>query len=228
MKQDVAIVIPAYNPTEELKNIMNDLQKNEYSHIVVIDDGSKDKAIFETLKEQVTVIEHKKNYGKGRALKTGIKYVFNNIDDIKGIITVDADGQHQINDINHVYGEFKKQQDHLILGTRNFHGKHIPLRSKLGNKVIAYIVNRKFHKKLQDTQTGLRAIPKQYFQECLQIEGDRFEYEIYMIIHCIKKNIPIVQVPIKSVYINHNKGSHYHVIKDSYKIYKATSYEIVR
>lgn len=223
MKDDVAIIIPAYNPNEKLKEIVEDLKRNKYTNIIVINDGSQNKEIFKKIEYQTIVLEQKQNYGKGRALKKGIKYVLQHIKGIKGILTIDADGQHKIEDINKVYQAFQQNENSLVLGTRNFNEKTVPFRSKLGNKIISYILLKKYNKKLNDTQTGLRAIPKRYFKEMIQISGDRFDYEMYMILHCIKNDISMIEVPIESIYINKNKSSNYKIIKDSLKISKAVN-----
>ena len=140
MKDDVAIIIPAYNPNEKLKEIVENLKRNKYTNIIVINDGSQNKEIFKKIEYQTIVLEQKQNYGKGKALKKGIKYVLQHIKGIKGILTIDADGQHKIEDINKVYQAFQQNENSLVLGTRNFNEKTVPFRSKLGNKIISYII----------------------------------------------------------------------------------------
>lgn len=122
-KNDVAIIIPAYEPDINLINLINDLSKNKYSNIIVINDGSESNKVFDVIKNKIILLEHDKNYGKGKALKTGFEYCINNIYNIKdiiGVITVDADGQHKITDIEKVYNKFEQKKDSLILGSRTF------------------------------------------------------------------------------------------------------------
>ncbi len=221
MKEEVAIIIPAYNPNEQLLKLISDLVENEYRHIIVINDGSENREIFEKIGFHVVLLEHAQNRGKGRALKTGINYVIENIKLIKGIITVDADGQHIIENINNVYETFTEAEDCVVLGSRNFDKKEVPFRSRLGNKVMTYLLKKKYNLQLKDTQTGLRAISQKYLKEILFIQGEGFEYEMNVILYFIRKQIPIIEIPIESVYINKNKSSHYRVIKDSLKIYQS-------
>lgn len=220
MKNDIAIIIPAYNPDKQLIKIVKELKENNYAKIIVINDGSEESEIFNKIKNSVIIIQHQSNKGKGRALKKGMFYCKDNYPNISGIITVDADGQHQIDDINNVYQRFKKEKNSLILGSRDFVQKNIPFRSKIGNKIISNKIKKKTKVKIKDTQTGLRAIPIQYLKEMLKVEGEGFEYETNMILYAIYKKINIVEVPIKSVYINKNKSSKFNVLKDSIKIYK--------
>ena len=157
------------------------------------------------------------------ALKTGFKYCLENEKTIKGIITLDADGQHTIEDVNKIYEKFRSNNTNVILGSRDFSGKDIPLRSKIGNIMISKIVKRKTGIEIKDTQTGLRAIPIQYIKDFEEIEGAGFEYETNMILNCINKKIEIIELPIKTVYENNNKMSHFKSIKDSAKIYRAVT-----
>ena len=220
MKDDVVIVIPAYNPSNILVEIINKLQEEKYTKIIVINDGSKDKQVFDKLKNKVIVLEHAVNQGKGCALKIGFSYCSNNLKDIIGVITVDADGQHEIDDINKLYSMFQKKTNCIILGSRNFKNRNIPLKSKFGNNVMSIIVKQKTKVKIKDTQTGLRAIPIKYINEIIKLKGKRFEYETNMLLHCISKKIDIIEVPIKTIYMKNNRTSNFRPLKDSIQICK--------
>lgn len=220
MKNDVSIIIPAYNPDEKLINLVKELKKNKYDKIIVVDDGSFDLGIFRNLKKSVVVLHHRHNKGKGRALKTGFEYCLEKFDDITGIITVDADGQHTIEDVNKVYREFQLNRKKVILGSRNLVLKEVPIKNKIGNKIINKMIGNKFKIKIKDTQTGLRAIPIKRIKHLKQIKGERFEYETNMIIECIKRNIKIIEVPIKTIYLDKNRRSNFKTITDSVKICK--------
>lgn len=218
MKNNIVIVIPAYNPNKELLILIKELQKNEYSNIVVIDDGSDSKEIFESINQSIKIITHEKNKGKGAALKTAINYCLENFDNIDGIITIDADGQHLIKDINNVYNAFIKNRNKVIFGSRTFKSKNIPFRSRIGNVLFSKILFLRTKVKIRDTQTGLRAIPMRYLFNIKEISGDRFEYETNMLLYFIKNKIKIYEVDIEEVYINKNKSSNFKAIKDSIKI----------
>lgn len=221
MKDDVAIIIPAYNPGECLIELIDKLAENQYAKIIVINDGSKSKEIFEKIKHKAVMLEHTVNQGKGKALKTGFNYCTKNMSNIIGVITVDADGQHAIEDINTIYEKLKIKRDSILLGSRNFDEANIPYRSKFGNKIISKILERKTKINIEDTQTGLRAIPIKYLQELEEISGERFEYETNMLMYCIKNNMQIEEIPINTIYIDKNKHSHFNVFMDSINIYKA-------
>lgn len=216
MEKEVTIIIPAYNPNENLVRLIENLKKNKYEDIIVIDDGSKNKNIFKKL--DITILCNERNLGKGQALKNGFKYCINK--DKKKIITVDADGQHLVEDVNKVYDKLINYPDSIILGSRIYEKETIPLKSRIGNRIIDFIVNKKNKLNLKDTQTGLRGFSSKYLDELITIEGQRYEYEMNMILYFSRKNIKIEEVPIKRVYFNNNKESSYRMLLDSTKIIK--------
>lgn len=218
MKNDVSIVIPAYNPGQELGKVVYGLKKSGFSNIVIVDDGSTDAQPFEGLND-VTILKNNINMGKGNALKKGFSYCKNKFKDIKGIITVDADGQHLVEDVEKVYKKFSYNYNSLILGSRNFNGKDVPLKSRIGNKIMQNKIKSKIGIDITDTQTGLRAIPIDIVNYIIEIKGERYEYETNMLLYCMNNNINIMQVPIKTVYINRNKHTHFQALKDSLRIY---------
>lgn len=220
MKENLAILIPAYNPTNILVELVENLKKSGYTKIIVVNDGSKKEDIFKKIEKKVILLKHDKNLGKGKALKTGLDYCLNNVENIIGVITVDADGQHLIKDINNLYNKILTKPKSLIIGSREFKKENTPFRSLLGNKIIRFIFEQKTNVKINDTQTGLRAIPYIYLSNFIKIKGERFEYETHMLLYAIKQNIEIIEQKIELVYIDNNKTSNFQVIKDSIKIIK--------
>lgn len=216
---DITVLIPAYNPTIDLISLTNKLIKKKFI-VIVVNDGSNDsfKYIFKKLNKDIIVLEHGTNQGKGQALKTGFNYIINNIN-CNGVVTADADGQHLIEDIIKVANELKYKQNNLILGSRK-QNKDMLLKSRIGNSITKFIFNIVTKTKIYDTQTGLRGIPFAFINDFINIEGNRYEYEMNMLIYCINKKINITEVPIKTVYIENNKASSFKLIKDSMKIYK--------
>lgn len=216
LKNNVAIIIPSYNPSSQLLKVIDDLIKNNYTNIIVINDGSHSNNIFKQISINVIIINHPSNLGKGSALKSGFQYCLKYLPRIIGAITVDDDGQHKINDINKLYSNIDATS--LILGTRNFNKKNIPLRSKFGNWSISHIISFYANFDIQDTQTGLRFIPYEYFSIFFEISGSKFEYETNMLIYSIKHKIPIKQINIETIYFKNNCMSRFKPFIDSIKI----------
>lgn len=219
--QDNVVVIPAYQPSEQLVQLVHTLSGSGYS-VVVVDDGSGAEYthIWNKLDHCIAVIHHDKNYGKGAALKTAFDYIQDCIPNAGCIITMDADGQHLPEDMEHVALCAWTHPGTLALGSRNF-DEDIPLRSKLGNKITRFIFSCVAKTKVQDTQTGLRAFDRSLLDYMLQVDGDRYEYEMNVLLHCKENGILIHEVPIQTVYLDkENSSSHFNGIKDSFRIYR--------
>jgi dolichol-phosphate mannosyltransferase len=214
------IVIPSLNPGSELVKLIDDLGNRE--RIVLVDDGSDDKAVFEKLAERtnVFVITHEVNKGKGEALKTAAEYVLRNFPG-SGIVTADDDGQHMPEDIIKVKNAVDRNPGALVLGVREFSGENVPLRSKMGNKTTSVIFRIRTGRKLGDTQTGLRGIPAELVKTLPQIPGSRFEYEISMLTTFADLGVDFVMVPVHTVYQTGARKSNYKTVSDSIKIAKS-------
>jgi len=221
---EVVIVIPSLNPDENMVKYVEGLGK-KFSNIVVIDDGSIEecKKYFDEIAgcESVKVLHHDINRGKGRALKTGFQYVLENYANgsIKGVLTADADGQHSVEDTIKVARELVETED-FVLGSRDFDKENVPFKSRSGNKITTCVFALLYGRWLKDTQTGLRGIPFSYLNECVELAGEKFEYEIMMLIDMVRKRMKIKEVSIETIYIESNRATHFHAIKDSFRIYK--------
>ena len=215
----LVIIIPALNPNEGIIKLVKELNAEGFSNIVVINDGSKEECqkYFCEIKEKynVKLIEHEVNFGKGRALKNGIRSVQK--EDILGVVTVDADGQHLVKDVKKVAE--KLEEGKIVLGERNFKAsKEVPFASKLGNKFSSLYFKLLTGMYLKDTSTGLRGIPKKYFDLALNTSGDRYDFEINFLKEMHYNKLKFNSVDIEIVYENRIKN--YRIIKDSIIIYK--------
>lgn len=218
-------VIPAYNPDEHLLNVIENIQRASSNKIFIINDGSniESQHIFNTLRENdtyndVILIEHAVNLGKGAALKTIFNHILVNYPEIKGVVTLDSDGQHAIDDCLHILKTLEETPDSFILGYRTF-SKDIPLKSYIGNNISKFIYKLILGKSFKDTQTGLRGLSKSFMKECLLIKSNRFEFETEQLAIAVNNNINIIETPIKTIYIEDNKASSFRPLVDSFKIY---------
>ncbi|MCP4162180.1 MAG: glycosyltransferase [Deltaproteobacteria bacterium] len=221
MYNKIIILIPSLEPDEKLISLIKKLLEESTFKIVVVDDGSPDKTIFNKLDDEKMchILTHDVNLGKGRALKTGFNYILTTYPDCSGIITADSDGQHTPEGIKDVASAFIKNPNDLILGSRNFKGRNIPLRSRFGNLLTIKVFSFFSGLNLQDTQTGLRGIPRKFMKSLLSVAGERFEFEMQMLMECKPNNIAVKEVFIDTVYIEENKSSHFNPVVDSAKIY---------
>jgi len=222
---DAVILIPSLEPDDRLPAYISKLVESGFGHVVVVDDGSSEsyQPIFrqiEEIDERVTVLHHDVNHGKGVALKTGYTWIRDHLEDISGVITADADGQHTVPDCVKLAEALESGKRALYLGARDFSLPNVPPKSRTGNRLTSVLFMLLYGKWLQDTQTGLRAFRVEDLQFMIDVEGDRFEYEMNVLIACTRHHLDIISITIETVYENENKGTHYHPLKDSMRIFK--------
>ena len=218
---NVCALIPSYNPDKRLVSTVKDLQAVGFHHIIVVDDGSRPdcQQYFDALATlDCGVIHLPHNSGKGEALKTGFLAFLTQGWADAGVVTVDGDGQHSGQDALRCAHELLRHPKALILGGRDFSGSQVPAKSKSGNRTMTFLLNRLCGIPLRDTQTGLRAIPSPCLSAFSGISGGRYEYETNMLLYCKRHHIPMVEIPISTIYIDDNAGSHYHPVLDSLRI----------
>lgn len=213
------VIIPSLNPSDKLISIINELIKNNIKDIIVIDDGSSNKDIFNKLNKDVLVLHHETNLGKGVAIKTGVKYANNNFKNIKGYIFMDGDGQHLTKDVIKVIKEMNTSNE-IIFGVRDFNDSNVPKRSKIGNNFSSWYYKLLTGINMPDTQTGLRAIPYRYTKILLNTPGERYEYEMNFLNYLGLHKILFKTVKINTVYEDNNSVSHFRIVEDSIRIYK--------
>ena len=237
--KNMAVIVPVYCPDEKLLGVIEGVHEAGFGHIFVVDDGSymgaestEQKAefenIFSRLPEYVDLTRHVVNKGKGAALKTAIARIEavmkqererGDFTEIKGIVTVDADGQHLTEDIVNVSNMLIERPNDLILGSRAF-DQDVPLKSQMGNTITRGVFALASGVKIRDTQTGLRAFSVNLIPFMKAVEGERYEYEMNMLLDAAHKKIGMKEVTIKTVYLDGNKTSHFHVLRDSALVYK--------
>ncbi len=221
-KEGTTVIIPAYKPDEKMLDTLKELIDAGLKDILVVNDGSGEAfdEIFARVKEmpECTLLVHPQNKGKGAALKTAFRYYLENRPDSGCAITADADGQHLTKDILAV-SEKSLETGKVVFGVRDFSNPSVLPRSRFGNRCTSFVFLLFFGMKIQDTQTGLRAFPRQFIEPLLNVKGDRYEYETNAIFEMNKRNIPLEQVEIETIYLDDNKSSHFRPIRDSIRIY---------
>ena len=198
----VIIGIPAFNEEKNIGSIVAKLKK-KYDQIIVCDDGSSD--MTETIASSLGahVVRHDKNLGYGSAIKT----IFNEAGKLEAdvLVTFDADGQHQISEIDSVLQPIYENKADIVIGSR-FLGetKDLPRYRKIGIKTITGLTNVMTGSKITDSQSGFRAYSKKILKEISPTEsGMGISTEI--LIKASKKEMHIVEVPIT---INYEGNTH--------------------
>ena len=217
------ILIPAYRPDGEiLKRIIRQISCFDVDHIIVVDDGNgpEFEPLFDQIKnlKKTRVLHHTENRGKGSALRTGFRHILKSIPDFSCVITVDADGQHLPGDVKKIIDAVLNHEESIILGVRDFKGK-VPVRSYIGNKLTYLMFRGVTGRKIKDTQTGLRAVPRTILEELVGLSSRRYAYELEMLLNLVHRRIPIIEIPITTVYEDNNAMSSFRPVSDSISVY---------
>lgn len=215
------VIIPALNPDETLREIVESNRKLG-NLVILVDDGSDEnrRGLFEYLGEKCIVLRHRENRGKGEAIKTALRYIKKELWQYDVIGIMNADGQHQTADMERLLVRAYFNQDALVLGCRKIDDITVPWKSRMGNRITRQVFRLATGVYVSDTQTGLRAFSTKLLDFMLQVKGSRYEYEMAALTACAKRGIRIVEVPIQTIYHDKkNSCSHFHCVRDSIKIY---------
>lgn len=227
------LIVPALEPNKDFIGFIDELLALHLGPIVVVDDGSgvKYRKVFRTLclKENCTVLFHEKNKGKGASIKTAIRWCLNHFSEFMGVITVDCDGQHRPKDVKAVYDKLVAvAEDNLVLGVRAFDEEITPKLSRTGNRIASSVMRAIYSIDLADTQTGLRGFHRSMLDWLLTVRGDRYDYELNVLIEAKKANISFTLVPVDTVYFRGNIESHYRPFADSLYIARIMARGLLR
>ncbi len=213
-------VIPAYEPPDSFVDYVAELSET-VDKIVMVNDGSGEEFTHTFSKisqiEKSACLSYHQNHGKGYTLKYAFAYCAENFSQNDIIVTADCDGQHRIEDVMLLLSMALEHPRAIILGSRNFELPIVPARSKFGNRNIRRKFRFLYGSRVYDTQTGLRAFSVARAVELSTVRGDRFEYEMGMLIYSKRECIPIIEVPIETVYPENPEEhvSHFKTISDS-------------
>ena len=218
MKNRIAL-IPSYEPDDALLKVVDELLENSFT-VVVVNDGSPSSynEVFEKLPKEVNYLSYETNMGKGHALKHGLSYIKNHFDNDSVIVTLDSDGQHKVSDAMRIV-EVCENEGGLVLGSRHF-GKGTPFKSRFGNWMARTTFLLSTRHKIYDTQTGLRAFDFSLIETMLEAKGERYEYEMNVLLDSVRKGIHIKEETIETIYLDNNAGTHYNPFKDTMRIFK--------
>jgi hypothetical protein len=214
------VLIPAYCPDRRLPSFVRSLSESGLTPLIT-DDGSPQEyeSIFEECRKRAEVLRHDTNRGKGAALKTMLAWLMEHETQEYAAVTADADGQHALSDVIRCVDAAVSHPSCLVLGVRDFSGPDVPEKSRTGNQVTAAAFRFITGRSLSDTQTGLRAFHCSLAEDLYQTKGDRYEYEMNVLLELVRRDVPILEMEIETIYIDNNSSSHFKPVRDSFRIY---------
>lgn len=219
----VCCVIPCYNVAGFCGDVVASALRYA-DEVVAIDDGSTDATprILADLAEhdpRLHVLVHPHNRGKGAALIAAFRYALENID-FAALVTLDADAQHDARDIAPLVRALHASKAELAVGVRD-RVSSMPLRSRLGNTVMGATVRLAFPAAPADTQSGFRAHRREFIAHLVErLDGRRYETELQILVQALRRG-RVASVTIPTVYLDHNRSSHFQPLRDSLRVLAA-------
>jgi len=211
------VVVPAYLPDATLPDLVRDLAARGLPDVLVVDDGSgpAHAATFAALARRgVEVLRHDDNRGKGAALRTAFAHVLERHPG-RDVVTSDADGQHTPAGVRAVADRLAAGDADVVVGERDLASPGVPLRSRVGNALSGAAFRAATGLAIRDSQTGLRAFRAATLPWLLDVTGDRYEYELRVLLEASSRGAVVASVPIETVYVDHNASSHFRPVRDS-------------
>ena len=217
----IAILIPAYNEERYIEGVTNDCLKYNLD-IIVVDDGSDDntlkivKSIPKSENATIITIRHPVNKGKGQSLKTGFEYVLKN--NYSGVITLDADGQHDTDEIKDFLKTVEKERPDLIIGNRLSDTRKMPFIRLATNVFTSWIISNIAGRKVSDVQCGFRYISSEVLKN-IKLETKNFDTEPEIILRAGWLDYKIKNLSIKTIY-HKDFISYVNPVKDTIKFFR--------
>lgn len=212
LKNQIYFVIPAFNEGKAIDKVIENLIKKNYSHLILIDDGSKDntfKIINDYAKKYKNIVplSHVINRGQGASLKTGINYALKQ-EECKYIVTFDSDGQHRISDLENLITPLEKNRCDIAIGSRFLKKEStilVPRKKQILLKGALLVTIFLSSIKLTDTHNGYRVMNKKAAKN-IDITMDGFEHASEIIDEISKKKIRYEEVPVFIDYTTYSKA----------------------
>ena len=205
--ENIFIVLPAYNESKLIGNVIKELKKGDFN-IIIVDDGSTDETYKIAQKSlqnyDAFIYRHSMNRGVGAALKTGIEAALSK--NAALIVTIDADGQHDPCDIIHLVKPIIDGQADIVNGTRNY--KEMPVSKKLANQIMNIVTWIFYGIRVKDSQSGFKAFDRKA-AEVFEIHSRGFGVISEIMGEVKKHDLKLKEVPIKTIYTKDtmNKGT---------------------
>ncbi len=199
----IFVVLPAWNESKVLPEVVQEIRTAGYQNIVIVDDGSKDDTFEVSKKAGVIALRHRLNRGKGAATKTAIEAA--KLLGAEIIVTMDSDGQHNPEDITRLIAPIQEGKAEVVLGTRLLNPTGMPwykiIANKIGNVVTWYF----YGLYVSDSQSGFRAYSRRAVDQ-INTKTDRYEYDSEVIREIYQYRLRFVEMPIEVRYTKYSMG----------------------
>ncbi len=203
---EIIALIPNYNEARHITDVVR--RTLAYVPAVVIDDGSTDGSGAAAALAGAKVLVHPTNQGKGKALNTGYDYALQR--GVAAVITLDADGQHDPDEIPNFIAAFRAGQGDLIIGQRSF--AEMPSKNQFGNRTGSFLLGLAMGRPVPDNQSGYRLLSRAVLAQ-VRPSSTRFEAEVEILLRAQMAGFRLAWIPIKTIY--NDTKSHFRPLHDS-------------
>ena len=209
-------VVPVYNNAATVKDLALGCRR-QLDHVLVVDDGSTDADVAALFSDtDIKVVRHPENRGKGQALSTALRHVKEQGG--SWMITVDADGQHNPDDIPAFIPVIAEFPNSILVGARDFSGADIPGGSRFGRKFSNFWIKLECGASVSDTQSGFRAYPVKLISQ-IKLRGSRYDFEVEVLTKAVWHGLSIQDVPVGVHYApKEERISHFNQWKDNVRL----------
>lgn len=199
--KDVFVVLPGFNEEKHVLKTIKDIEKEGFSKVVFVDDGSADSTFKKALESNAVVLRHEINLGKGSAVKTGCDYALKR--GAKIIVLMDSDGQHEAKDIKKFVKALRGKD--IVFGYRHF-DKKMPFTMRFGNAFLTLFSRFLVGINVKDTQAGFRCFTSEAYKKIRWHSRD-YGMESEMIVRASKQKLKFSQIRISTIYHDAHKGT---------------------
>lgn len=188
---NISIVIPAKNEASNLKEWLPRLIAwGGYQELIIVDDGSEDNTADIVVEQGARVVRHPQSLGNGAAIKHGFREASGDI-----VVFMDADGQHQPEDISRLLDEMKRTDADMVVGARDANGQASKGRH-LANTFYNWFSSQVAGQKIQDLTSGFRVVKAKKFAEFLNLLPNGFSYPTTSTMAFFRSGYLVRYVPI--------------------------------
>jgi glycosyltransferase involved in cell wall biosynthesis len=190
----ILALIPAYNAERFVGDVIR--RARAFVPVIAVNDGSRDRTLAALAAAGATVVDQQPNQGKGVALRRGFRAALDG--GAAAVITLDADGQHDPDEIPRFLEKYRATGADLIIGERDF--SRMPLVRRTSNTIGRAAFSWAMRRPIPDNQSGYRLLSRRLMEAVLDSAEHGFEFEMDMIVVCVKRGWPIEGVPIRTIY----------------------------
>jgi glycosyltransferase involved in cell wall biosynthesis len=192
--ETILALIPGYQEGPRIAAVVEGARV--HLPVVVVDDGSTDDTAARAEAAGAIVLRQHPNAGKGAAIRMGFRHALER--GALAVVTLDADGQHDPAEIPTFLAAFESGKPELIIGRRDF--SSMPFVRRLSNTLGGWIFSAAVGRRVADNQSGYRLIGRRLMTALLDSDEHGFEFEVEMIARCIALDLPMTDVPIRTIY----------------------------